>query len=134
MPASAMNEAAAPLSDIKTVSKRMAQRALDMGENRLQLLLLEVEEERERLLQAMLVALGVAAFGLLAGVALTISVLLLFWNWSPLLAMASLTIIYAAIALCFLMRLTRLRREWEAFSGSLSQLREDCSCLAEILR
>jgi hypothetical protein len=38
-----MNEAAAPLSDIKNVSTRIARRALDMGENRLQLLLLEAE-------------------------------------------------------------------------------------------
>ena len=30
-------------------------------------------------MQAMLLALGVAAFGLLAGVALTVTMLLLFW-------------------------------------------------------
>jgi len=128
-----MNEAAKPLGDIKTISRRMAKRALDMGENRLQLLLLEVEEERERLLQALLLALGVATFGLLAGVAFTITVLLLCWSWSPLLAVSVLTLFYGAMALFFKVRLSRLRRDWAAFSGSLSQLRKDCSCLAEML-
>ena len=33
--------------------------------------MVEVQEERERLLHALLLALGVAAFGLLAGMALT---------------------------------------------------------------
>ena len=64
-----MDETATPLSDIKTISRRMVARALHLGENRLQLLLLEVEEERERLLHALILALGAAAFGLLAGVA-----------------------------------------------------------------
>jgi uncharacterized membrane protein YqjE len=128
-----MNEDGTPLNEIKTVSRRLAKRALDMGENRLQLLMVEVEEERERLLQALALALGVAAFGLLAGMAFTIVVLLLFWNWSPLLAMSALTFAYGAMALFFHSRLARMRREWEAFSDSLGQLRKDCSCLAEML-
>jgi uncharacterized membrane protein YqjE len=122
-----------PSSEIKTVSRRLAKRALDIGENRLKLLLLEIEEERERLLQALLLALGAAAFGFLAGVALTIIVLLLFWNSSPLLAMLALGLFYAGMSLFLGLRLARLRRDWEAFAGSLSQIRKDCACLAEIL-
>jgi uncharacterized membrane protein YqjE len=128
-----MSAVAAPVSEIKVISRRLVKRALDMSENRLQLLLLEVEEERERLLQAMMLALGMATFGLLAGVAFTIIVLLLFWSRSPLFAMTLLTALYVGIVFFLHARLTRLRRDWKAFSGTLSQLREDCSCLAKIL-
>jgi hypothetical protein len=51
-------------------SKRFARCLLAIGENRIELLMVEVQEERERLLHAIVLALGVAALGLLAGVAL----------------------------------------------------------------
>ena len=52
-------------------SKRFARRLRSSGENRSELLMVEVQDDRERLLRANLLALGVAAFGLLTGVALT---------------------------------------------------------------
>jgi len=60
-------------------SKRFARRLLAMGENRFELLMVEVQEERERLLRAILLALGVAALGLLAGMALTGAIVVLLW-------------------------------------------------------
>lgn len=50
------------------------------SENRLELLAVEVQEERERLLHALLLALGVAAFGLLAGLTLTAAVAVVLWT------------------------------------------------------
>ena len=129
-----MDETATPLSDIKTISRRMVARALHLGENRLQLLLLEVEEERERLLHALILALGAAAFGLLAGVAFTATILVLFWPTHAIAAMSALTVFYLGVAVLLGAKLSKLRRDWEAFSGSLSQLRKDCACLAETLR
>jgi len=128
-----MNENGSPLGGIKSASKRLAKTALDMGENRLQLLLLELEEERDRVLKAVILALGVFAFGLLAGVALTIVVILAFWG-HPVCAASVLTAIYASIALLLNSRLTQLRRDWVSFSGSVSQLQKDVSCLTEGLR
>lgn len=52
-------------------SKRFARRLLTIAENRFELLMVEVQEERTRLLRSILLALGVAALGLLAGVAFT---------------------------------------------------------------
>ena len=43
-------------------SKRCTRRLLTIGENSFELLMVEVQEERERLLRAILLALGVAAF------------------------------------------------------------------------
>jgi uncharacterized membrane protein YqjE len=129
-----MNNGETPLTEFKTVSRRLAKRFVDVGENRLQLLLLEVEEERERIIHALLLALGIMAFALLAGVAFTVVVLLVFWDRAPVLAMSVLALSYATIAMLLGLRLAQLRRDWQAFSASLAQIRKDCSCLAEILR
>jgi uncharacterized membrane protein YqjE len=129
-----MSNGETPLAELGTTSRRLAKRLVDIGENRLRLLLLEVEEERERLIFALLLALGVMAFSLLAGVALTVVVLLVFWDHNPILAMSILTLLYGGTAVFLGLRLARLKRDWEAFSASLAQIRKDCSCLAELLR
>ena len=79
-----MEESTVSFRQLATTSKHFARRLLTIGENRLELLTVEVQEERERLLHAFLLALGVAAFGLLAGLTLTAAIVVLLWAWSPL--------------------------------------------------
>jgi uncharacterized membrane protein YqjE len=129
----AMNEGPISLTEIPAASRRLAKRALDLGVNRVELLLVELQEERERLLQALLYALAAAVFGLLAGISLTLWIVLLFWNLSPLIAVAALTVLYGATATFLSVRLARLRRDWQAFSATLEQLRKDSACLNDIL-
>jgi uncharacterized membrane protein YqjE len=69
-----MEESTVSLGQLGATSKTFARRLLTIGENRLELLTVEVQEERERLLHAFLLALGVAAFGLLAGLTLTAAI------------------------------------------------------------
>jgi uncharacterized membrane protein YqjE len=59
------------LAQLGGTSRRLAGRVLAIFENRLELLTLEVQEERDRLICALLLALGLATFGLLAGMALS---------------------------------------------------------------
>ena len=59
-----METATASFTELAVTSRTLARRLLTMGENRLELLTVEMQEERECLLQAILMALGVAAFGL----------------------------------------------------------------------
>ena len=113
--------------------KRLARLLLAIGENRVELLSVELQEERGRLLRAILLALGVAAFGLLAGVGLTAAIAVLFWKLSPWLALLGLTIIYGVTALCLYRRLTRLLRDWQVLAATLDQLRKDRVCLEEHL-
>ena len=114
-------------------SKRFARRLLTIGENRFELLMVEVQEERERLLHAILLALGVAAFGLLAGVALTGAIVVLLWEVSRVAALLVLTCLYGATAVCLYRRLTRLLRDWQNLPATLDQLRKDRACLEENL-
>jgi uncharacterized membrane protein YqjE len=114
-------------------SKRLARRLLIIGENRFELLMVEVQEERERLLRAILLALGVGAFGLLAGVALTGAIVVWFWEVSRLAALLVLAGLYGAAAVCLYRRLMRLLRDWQNLPATLEQLRKDRACLEKHL-
>ncbi len=128
-----MEPATDNLGTIGAASKRFAQRLLTIGENRLELLTVEVQEERERLLHAVLLALGVAAFGLLACFTLTAAIVVWLWAWSPGAVLLILTGLYGAAGGCLYRRLTGLLHDWQTFSATLDQLRKDRACLEKIL-
>ena len=118
---------------IAASSKHFARRLLTIGENRLELLMVEVQEERERLLHAILLALGVAVFSFLAGVAVTVAIVVLLWNISPVAVLLVLTSLYAAIAVYLYRRFTALQHDWKTFPATLDQLGKDRACLETIL-
>jgi uncharacterized membrane protein YqjE len=128
-----METAIGSFQQLATTSRRFAQRLLTIGENRLELLTVEVQEERERLLHAFLLALGAAAFGLLAGVALTGAIVVLFWDFSHVAVLLALTGLYGAAAVFLYRRLSVLLRDWKTLSATLDQLRKDCACLEKTL-
>jgi uncharacterized membrane protein YqjE len=121
------------LRQLAAAAKLFARRLLTIGEGRFALLMVEVQEERVRLLRAILLALGVAAFGLLAGVALTGTIVFLFWRLSPAAALLALTLLYGAAAAFLYWRLNVLLRDWQSFPASLSQLKKDRACLERML-
>lgn len=127
-----MEEPTVSFGQLSATSKTFARRLLTFGENRLELLTLEVQEERERLLHAFLLALGVATFGLLAGLALTAALVVWLWAW-PVTVLLTLTGLYGAAGICLWQRLNRLLRDWQTLSASLDQLQKDRACLEKIL-
>jgi uncharacterized membrane protein YqjE len=110
-------------------TKRIAQRVFVIVENRLQLLMVEAQEERERVLLAILLALCAAVFGLLAGVTLTVVIAVALWEHSPIIALLVLVALYAIAAMVFYGRLFRLQRDWQTLPGTLEQLKKDRECL-----
>jgi uncharacterized membrane protein YqjE len=128
-----MEAAPSPAEQFAETSKRFARRLLTIGENRFELLMVEVQEERERLLRAILLALGVAAFGLLAGAGLTGAIVVLLWEVSRVATLLVLTSLYAATAVCLYRRLTLLLGDWQGLPATLDQLRKDRACLETTL-
>jgi uncharacterized membrane protein YqjE len=128
-----METATGSFKQLATTSRRFAERLLTIGENRLELLTVEVQEERERLLHAFLLALGVAAFGLLASLTLTAAIVVLLWQYSPFAVLLTLTGLYGVAAVCLYRRLTLLLRDWQTLSATLDQLRKDRACLEKTL-
>lgn len=114
-------------------SKRLAQRLLTIGENRLELLALEVQEERACLLRAVVLALGVAVFGLLGSLTLTAAIAVWLWTWSPGAVLLILTVVYIAAGVCLYRRLAALLNNWQTLSATLDQLRKDRACLEKVL-
>src|SRR5271154_4688486 len=109
-------------------TKRIAQRVFIIFENRLQLLMVEAQEERERVLLAILLGLCAAAFGLLAGVTLTVVIAVALWEHSPIIALLVLATFYVIAAVVFYGRLVRLQRDWQTLPGTLEQLKKDREC------
>lgn len=117
-----------------TALNSIARRLLTIGANRLELLTVELQEDRERLLRALVYALGVAVLGLLAGITLTASIAVLLWAYSPVAALLTLTGLYAMAAVYLCRRLMGLLRDWQTHTASLDQLRKDRECLERILQ
>jgi uncharacterized membrane protein YqjE len=128
-----MEEPTVSVRQLAATSKELAQRLLIIGENRLELLTVELQEERDRLLRAFLLALAVAVFGLLAGMTLTAAVVVLLQAWSRAAILLALTGLYGAAGVYLYWRLIGLLRDWQVLADSLDQLQKDRACLGKIL-
>jgi uncharacterized membrane protein YqjE len=128
-----MESSTVSFRQLAATSKHIARRLVTIGENRLELLAVEVQEEQERRLLAFLLALGVAAFGLLAGLTLTAAIVILLWSWSHVAVLLILTALYLTVGICLYRRLIGLLCNWQMLSATLDQLRKDRACLEKIL-
>jgi uncharacterized membrane protein YqjE len=128
-----MEQSTVNLGQLTAISKHVARRLLTIGENRLELLMVEAQQERVRLLRAILLALGVAVFGFLTGAALTIAVVVLLWHLSPVAVLLVLTSLCATTAVFLYRRFIVLQRDWKTFPATLDQLVKDRACLETIL-
>jgi uncharacterized membrane protein YqjE len=121
------------LTQLAKSAKNFLRLLATIGENRLELLTAEVQEEREHVLHAFLLGLGVAVFGLLAGLTLTATLVVWLWASSPLALLLTLTALYGAVGVGLYWRLTRLLLNWQTLPASLDQIRKDRADLEKIL-
>ena len=117
---------------LAATSKHVARLLLTIGENRLELLMVEVQQERDRFLHAVLLALGAAALGLLAGMTLTATMVVLLWPYSHVATLLTLTVLYGTGGFWLGWRLKEMSHH-QPLSATLDQLRKDRACLAKIL-
>lgn len=120
------------LHKLAATSKGVAQLLLAIGENRLELLSVEVQEALQQLIRMLLLVLGISVFGLLAVVTLTASLVFLLKAYPPAGVLLVLASLYAAIGFFLYSRLTRLLRNWQIFSATLDQIRKDRACQESI--
>jgi uncharacterized membrane protein YqjE len=128
-----MENSTVSFRQLAATSKHFARRLVTVGENRLELLAVELQEERECQLRAIVLASGVAAFGLLAGLTLTAAIVVFFWNWSHVAVLLILTVLYAAAGIYLYRRLAGLVRDWQALSATFDQFRKDRASLEKFL-
>jgi uncharacterized membrane protein YqjE len=128
-----METSAASFNGLVANSRAFARRLIVIGENRLELLTVEMQETRGLLLRVILFCAGIATFGLLGSMTLTAGIVVVLWAWSPWAPLFILTGLYAGAGLLLYLRLTTLLRQWQTLSATLDQLRKDRACLEEIL-
>ncbi len=122
-----------PPDDLPQAARRLGLGLLAMCRNRFELISVELQEERARLIQALLMTLGVAVLGLLAGISLTGAVAILLWQHSPGLVLIGMAAIQASSAWFLYRNLSRLLTIWTPMQGSLQQLEQDREALQRIL-
>ncbi|HXE41568.1 MAG TPA: phage holin family protein [Candidatus Baltobacteraceae bacterium] len=120
-------------ANVGVASKRVARRLLSIFENRFELALVEIQEEREKVLRSLWYAMIASVFALLAGIVLTILIAITFWGNHPIAALLALMALYLSIAVIFYFRLAKLQRDWETLPATIEQLRKDRECLGKNL-
>jgi uncharacterized membrane protein YqjE len=104
---------------------RISRSLMALGENRLELLILEFEEERILFVRSLFLSLGIFAFGLLGMCALTAAVVIGLWTQHPGLVLGVFAGLYGLLAIAIGLILRRMLRRAEPFSATLDQLRKD---------
>ncbi len=112
------------IDQLAASSKDYARLLFTIGENRVELLAVEMQEELHRLVRIIILVLVVAVFGLLAGITLT-AALVLVMKVPPATVLFYVTGVYLIAGLLAYWRLTRLLSNGQMFAASLSQFRKD---------
>lgn len=96
---------------------------------RLELLSLEAQEEKARLLDLLFRAAAILVLSWMALLGATATLVLLFWDHSPVVVLGSVTLLYggSAAALAWSLR-RRLRDAGRLFAGTIEELRKDREC------
>jgi len=111
--------------------KRLGRTALGIAENRLELLLVELEAERWRAVHALLMVASVAVLALMTLVTGTLAVVLYFPPERRAVALTVVTGIYLLATVGVLLTLRLRLKQWRPFSASLAELKKDKACLDE---
>ena len=111
--------------------QRLLRTALSIAHNRLELVLVELLEERTRLFEAFLLAGVVLAFGAMALVMITFTVVAVFWENHRVAVLVSLGLFYLVVTLVAYWRLRHRLQHWPAFSATIAELKKDKAWLDE---
>ena len=110
---------------------RMLKTLRDVVENRVELFLVEWQEERLQLLEALLLLMIGTVCALVALLAITFAIVLIFWDTHRTLVLALIILAYAGGAVAALGRLRSRMRRWQAFAATLEQIQKDQACFKE---
>jgi uncharacterized membrane protein YqjE len=111
--------------------KRLLNTALTGVENRFELFLVELREERFRVFEVLLLGCAAAVLGFMALLTVTVTLVVIFWDAARVTVLVSLSAGYLLAAFVTLWRLRTRLRNWSSFSATLDELKKDRACLDE---
>lgn len=110
--------------------RRLTDGLLGSIESRLQLLAVEVQEEKYRLIQNFIWISAALFAGMLAITFFSLTVVYLFWDRARLAVLIGFTVLYAGAVVAIILRFKRyLARQPKPFASTLAEIREDRSCI-----
>jgi uncharacterized membrane protein YqjE len=99
-------------------------------QDRVELLSVEVHEEKHRLIQVLIWIAGIVLSGMLTIIFASLALVFLFWETQRVTVAAGLAVVYAAgfgtVVFCFRRYIARQPRP---FAGTLGELRNDRTCI-----
>lgn len=109
--------------------KRIVDTLLATAQVRVELLAAEWQEEKCRLVEAVLCAAAVVALGMMTLTLLTFTLVLLFWEHGRFAALAGLSVLYlVGTGLAWRALQSRLKGE-SAFASTVEEIKRDRECL-----
>ena len=110
---------------------RLLKTVILIAQNRFELLLVEVQEERYRVFNLLLLAGVVLILALMTLMAVTITIVVVCLEAERLDLVIALVLLYLAATILSLWRLHTRLKNWVPFSSTLAELKKDKSCLDE---
>lgn len=110
-------------------ARRLLNTALAGIENRIELFLVELREERYRVFEVLLLGCVGAVLGFMALLTTTVTLVVIFWDSARVQVLVALSAGYSLAAVGAIWRLRALLRNWSSFAASLDELKKDRACL-----
>jgi len=124
-----MDEAPPEPGGLLVTGTRILHSLISLGRSRLELFLVEVQEERLRLFGALVLLGACLMFAFMALALGTLTVAVIFWEQHRIVVLVSLTTAYAVGAGWSFWALRRRLLGWQSFSATLEQFKKDQACL-----
>lgn len=109
--------------------RRIGSTVLAILQNRLELLLVELQEERLRLFNTLILAAVVIALGFLTLATFAVAVLVVVWNEYGVIGLLTAGGLGLVATLTAYWRLRWRLKNWPLLAGTLAELRKDRECL-----
>jgi len=121
-----MDEATSP--GLVALVKRLGDLAVSMVRTRVELFAVELEEEKCRLIQAVLLTAAAIALGVTALTLITITIVIVCWENGRVPALCVLSAIFVFATLIVLRFLKKILAAGPGFSGTVRELEKDRVC------
>lgn len=111
--------------------KRLGRTVLGIAENRVELLVVELEAERWRVVDALFLVASVAVLSLMTMVAGTLAMVMFFPPEQRAVVLAAFGAVYWLATLGVFLKLRKRLKHWRSFAATLAELKKDKACLDE---
>jgi uncharacterized membrane protein YqjE len=125
-----MDEGTGSSSGALASLRRLVDTGLGLAQNRLELLSVELQEEKHRLVELLALTFTTVALGLMALIVISFTIVVLFWENGRLPVLIILSVLYIGATLWASFSLRALMRNGDRpLRSSLEELAKDRECL-----